>query len=86
MTLETTNPTKHGWWGFKCKTPTCNWWNAMKYIGLADGRPIHLLPDEMPGNFTFRCDGCGKAHHYIRKELQVQKADDPPPPEWADRF
>ena len=77
---------KHAYWGFKCKTPTCNWWHAMQYVGIHDGRPIYALPDVMPGWFDWQCDGCGKAYRYNRNELQIQRAAGPPPPEFVDRF
>jgi hypothetical protein len=72
---------KYAYWVVTCKTAGCGLIIA-KYIGLHDGRPIYILPDEGPGWWEFECGTCNKLHTYTRDDLCATSLDFPPPSEF----
>jgi hypothetical protein len=76
----------HVSWAVNCKTARCPATIVLKYIGVHDGRSIYLLPADTFETLVFQCGVCGKAHTYTKQDLIVHQDDNPPPPEFVDRF
>jgi len=75
---------QHACWGVRCLTTDCRTFHVAKVIGPHDGRPVYLLPDEMPGWFDYQCANCGIAHRYMREMLEVKLVDSLPPTDFRE--
>jgi hypothetical protein len=77
---------QHAYWGFQCKTPECQEFHIVKYIGVHDARPTYFLPKEMPASTDWVCMECGSLHKYMRHEMKSIVIDEAPPAEFEPWF
>lgn len=76
----------HAYWTVICKTPNCLTLLITEYIGEDDGRPIYVLPSEMPGWFEYECENCHEVHRYTLDNFKATALENPPPAEYRPWF
>jgi hypothetical protein len=68
----------HVYWAVHCKTPECNSWLVLSYIGADEGRAIYQFGAQSPAEFDYKCRICDIVHRYTY--LDVKPRFHPYPP------